>query len=45
MAERAEQEQQPNLALTVYEAALRSGSHEKFLREKYEKLKKRLSNS
>jgi hypothetical protein len=42
MAERAEQEQKPDLALAVYEAALRPGSHEKFLREKYRELKRRM---
>ncbi len=42
MAQWAEQQQQSDLALAIYEAALRPGSHEKFLRKKYEELKKRV---
>lgn len=42
MAEMAERHQRTDLALAVYEAALRPGAHEKSLREEYEALKVRV---
>ena len=42
MSEMAENNQRPELALAVYQAALGPGSHEQYLRKKYEKLKKRV---
>lgn len=45
MAERAEQEGRPELALAVYEASLGPGYHERFLRKKYEELKSRIAGS
>jgi hypothetical protein len=43
MADMAEQQQRPDLALAVYEAALAErGMHERFLRDKYEALKQRV---
>ncbi len=42
MAEMAEGQGKPDLAVAVYEACLGPGFHEKFLREKYEQLKERL---
>ena len=45
MAERAEKEGRPELALAVYEAALGPGFHEQFLRKKYEELKSRVAHS
>lgn len=45
MSEMAEKNQRPELALAVYEAALGEGFHESSLREKYNKLKKRIESS
>jgi hypothetical protein len=42
MAEMAEEHQQPDLALAVYETAMGPGMHERFLSEKYEELKQRI---
>ena len=42
MAEMAEKRRKKDLAMAVYEACLGPGSHETFLREKYEELKARL---
>jgi hypothetical protein len=42
LAEAAEKGQQTDLALSVYEASLGPGWHEKYLREEYEKLKLRV---
>jgi hypothetical protein len=43
MSEMAEKHGRYDLALAVYEACLGLGSQEKFLREKYQELKSRLS--
>jgi hypothetical protein len=43
MSEMAEKHGRHDLALAVYEACLGPGSQEKFLREKYQELKRRLS--
>jgi hypothetical protein len=45
MSETAEKHGRYDLALAVYEACLGPGSHEKFLREKYQGLKSRLSQT
>lgn len=44
MAEMAEQQGKPDLALAVYEASLGPGMHEHFLRKKYKELKTRLGS-
>ena len=45
MSETAEKHSRYDLALAVYETCLGPGSHEKFLREKYQELKSRLSET
>jgi hypothetical protein len=42
LADAAENNGQPDLAIEVYEACLGPGSHERFLREKYVELQNRL---
>jgi len=44
MSEMAEKHQKYDLALAVYEACLGPGSHENFLKKKYEELKNRLGS-
>ena len=45
MSETAEEHGQYDLAVAVYEACLGPGSHEKFLREKYQELGSRLAST
>lgn len=45
MSETAEEHGRYDLAVAVYEACLGPGSHEKFLREKYQELKSRLAST
>lgn len=44
LAEAAEKRERYDLALAVYEACLKPGMHEAYLREKYEKLKSRIQD-
>ncbi len=44
MSEMSEKHDKHKLALAVYEACLGPGSHESFLRERYDKLKKKLQS-